>query len=167
MILSKMKNNRLAPWAIGFLAACALLSGCGRKESGPTPSMAPHPHEHVAPHGGTPVVLGEEAYHLEFVVDPIAGVIQAYVLDGEMENFVRVKDPAMTIEATIDGTVRTLELRAVANQATGETVGDTALFEGRADWLKTAKEFDATLKTLTVRGTTFPDVKFNFPKGNE
>jgi hypothetical protein len=58
-------------------------------------------------------------------------------------------------------------LAAVANPATGETVGDTSLFEGQADWLKTAREFDATLKTITVRGTTFAEVKFNFPKGND
>ena len=59
-------------------------------------------------------------------------------------------------------------MRAVADPATGETVGDTALFETQADWLKTVKDFDGTLKkTITIRGTTFADVKFNFPKGND
>ena len=45
--------------------------------------------------------------------------------------------------------------------------GDTALFEAQADWLKTTGNFDATLKSLPIRGTTFTDVKFNFPKGND
>ena len=47
------------------------------------------------PHGGTPVVLGNEAYHLELVVDAASGTLQVYVLDGEMENFVRVSAPSI------------------------------------------------------------------------
>lgn len=162
-----MKNKRVPLWAFGLLATSALLTGCGRKESGPAPSAASPPHEHVAPHGGTPVVLGDEACHLELVVDAATGVMQAYVLDGEMENFVRIKEPAIMVEAMIGGSAKMLELHAVANLATGETVGDTALFEGRADWLKTAEVFDAILRSITVHSTTFHDVKFNFPKGND
>jgi hypothetical protein len=50
---------------------------------------------------------------------------------------------------------------------TGETVENSSLFESQADWLKSTPQFDAELKTLTVRGTTFTDVRFNFPKGND
>jgi hypothetical protein len=112
-------------------------------------------------------VLGEEDYHIELVLDQQAGRLQAYVLDGEMENFVRSAAPSMEITATVGGTPRLLVLAAVPNAETGETVGDTSLFEVQADWLKTAREFDAVLKSVPIRGTTFTDIRFNFPRGND
>ena len=75
--------------------------------------------------------------------------------------------PSFEIGASVSGQPQTLVLAAVANPATGETVGDTSLFETQADWLKTSKDFDAVLKSITIRGTTFTEVKFNFPKGND
>ncbi|HWA08747.1 MAG TPA: hypothetical protein VG838_04685 [Opitutaceae bacterium] len=151
------------------LAALLLLAagGCARPEkAAPAPAAAAR-HEHHPPHGGTPVVLGAELYHLEFVLDPAGGRLSAYVLDGEMENFIRSAAPSFEIVATVAGQSRPLVLQAVANPATGETVGDTSLFEGTADWLKTTPAFDAVLSRLDVRGTTFSGVAFNFPKGND
>jgi hypothetical protein len=55
----------------------------------------------------------------------------------------------------------------VADAATGETVGDTSLFAAQADWLKTAKTFDAVLTKFDVRGSSFSEIAFNFPKGND
>jgi hypothetical protein len=147
-------------------AVILAVAGCS-KEPSATASAAPHKHEHKAPHGGTAVVLGHEAYHLELVRDPATGTLQAYVLDGEMENFIRTNALSVEITATVNGAPQTLVLKPVSNQATGETVGDTSLFEARADWLKTTAQFDATLKTIPIRGSAFSDVKFNFPKGND
>ncbi len=144
-----------------------LVAGCGKNSADASASAKPHKHEHHPPHGGTPVVLGDEVYHLELVRDPAAGKLQAFVLDGEMENFIRSAAPSFEIDATVDGAPQVLVLKATANPATGETVGDSALFEAQADWLKTANDFDATMKSIAIRGTTFADVKFNFPKGND
>ena len=156
---------RIATPLFAVALAAGLLAGCSRA---PAPGAAtPHKHEHHPPHGGTPVVLGDEIYHIEFVRDAQAGVLQAYVLDGEMENFIRSGTPSMEIDATAKGAARTLVLAAVANPATGETVGDTSLFEAQADWLKSAPEFDGVLRSITIRGTTFTGVKFNFPRGND
>lgn len=113
------------------------------------------------------MVLGDEAYHVELVLDAASGTLQAYVLDGEMEDFVRCAAPSIEIDAAAGGAPRVLVLAAVPNPATGETVGDTSLFEARADWLKTTGEFDGVLKSITIRGTTFSGVKFNFPRGND
>ena len=158
-----------APISIfALIASLVLFAGCGRPQpAAETPAAVPHAHEHKAPHDGTPVVLGDEVYHLELVRDAVTGTLQAYVLDGEMENFIRVTAPDLTIATQINGAPQALVLRAIASGATGETIGNTALFEGQADWLKTTPEFDGTLKTFTIRGTTFTDVKFNFPKGND
>jgi hypothetical protein len=150
--------------ALGLVAG---LTGCARHEA-PAPAGTPvAKHEHHPPHGGTPVVLGEELYHLELVRDAATGRLSAYVLDGEMEDFVRIAEPALDITATVNGQPRRLVLAAVANPATGETAGSTSLFEAQADWLKTTKEFDAVLARIEVRGTTFIGVAFNFPKGND
>jgi hypothetical protein len=146
-----------------FLSALALFAGCSK-----APTASDHPHLHVdhPPHGGTAVVLGDEDYHIELVLDSATGTLQAYVLDGEMEDFIRSAVPSIEIEASVGGEPRTIVLSAVANPATGETVGDTSLFEARAEWLKTARDFDGVLKSITIRGTTFTSVKFNFPRGN-
>ena len=117
--------------------------------------------------GGTPVVLGEEAAHVELVLDAAAGRLQAYVLDGELENFIRVSEPSLTINATVDGIARTHTLEPGANPATGETAGDTSLYEARADWLRGGPRFTARLLAITVRGASYRDVDFAFPEGND
>ena len=148
-----------------FLVALAFFS-CA-KAPPPAPSAAPSHHEHHAPHAGTPVALGHEEYHLELVRDAASGKLTAYVLDGEMEEFIRIKALAFDVEATVAGEKRPLQFQAVANSATGETVGDTSCFEAQADWLKVTASFDATLATLKIKNTTFLKVAFNFPKGND
>lgn len=149
------------------LASCAKSTDdhAGHDHAGHSHAAAKH--EHKAPHGGTPVVLGAEAYHLELVRDPAAGRLTAYVLDGEMENFIRVKAQSFTVTVGGGAAKRSLTFRAIANSATGETVGDTSQFEAEADWLKTEGVFDATLGALEIRGTKFENVAFNFPKGND
>ena len=158
-------SPRLPVALLGLL----LSAGCSKPDA-PAPgasSQAAAKHEHKAPHNGTPVVLGHEAYHLELVRDAATGALSAYVLDGEMENFIRVKAPSFEVTATVAGEKRTLAFRAVANPVTGETVGDTSQFDAQADWLKTTGTFDAVLATLEIRGTPFANVAFNFPKGND
>lgn len=150
-----------------LLVPLALITGCSRQATGPATGAPPAKHQHHPPHGGTPVVLGDEIYHVELVLDAATGKLSAYVLDGEMENFIRSAAPSFEINATVDGQPKLLTLRAVANPATGETAGDTALFETQADWLKTTRTFDGEIKSLTIRGTTFTDVDFNFPEGND
>ncbi len=147
------------------LGGLLLTAACSRQPAASPAASARH--EHHAPHGGTPVVLGAELYHLELVRDAADGRLRAYVLDGELENFIRIAAPAIELTATVDGQPRPLVLAAVANPATGETVGDTSCFEGQADWLRTTPAFDAVLVRLEVRGNTFTTVAFNFPRGND
>lgn len=153
---------------ICFLLVAGYLFGCSKPDETAAPkSEAVHKHEHHPPHGGTPVVLGDEEYHVELVLDATTGNLQAFVFDGELENFVRVPAKSIEIDAQVSGREEKLDLRAVPNTATGEKVGDTSLFETQADWLKTTPTFDAALKEIAVRGKTYSNVKFNFPKGND
>jgi hypothetical protein len=156
----------MKPVSIACLAL-ALLAGCGEnKTTAPNPNVA-HKHEHKPPHGGAPVVLGDEEYHVELVLDAPAGKLDAYVFDGELENFTRVTAASFDVTAKLPGRDEVLSFKAVPNNATGEKIGDTALFEAQADWLKTATTFDAVLKELTVKGKSYQNVAFNFPKGND
>jgi hypothetical protein len=150
-----------------FGAAAIFASACSRKAEPSATSVQPAKHEHHAPHGGTPVVLGDEAYHLELLIDRSSGELQVFVLDGEMENFIRCPMPAFDIEATVDGEKRVLTLKAIGDSATGETVGDTSFFRAQADWLKTTPGFDGMVPSIEIKGTRFTGVKFNYPKGND
>jgi hypothetical protein len=145
----------------------ALFSGCSKTETAPPAKEVAHHHEHKPPHGGAPVELGEEEYHVEFVRDATAGKLQAFVMDGELEFFVRIAAPALEVTAQVAGKEEALVLQPVANNATGETVGNTSLFEAQAGWLKSATNFDAVLKEITVHGKTYTNVAFNFPKGSD
>jgi hypothetical protein len=134
------------------------LAGCSKKEA--TASAAGHHHH--APNGGMLVELGEHQFNLEIKFDEARGVLQAWVLDGHAENFVRIAQSGLEVQATAPDRARVLDFVAVANTMTGETAGDTALFEVPAEWLRTAKAFDGRLKAITVRGVTFNDVAFRY-----
>ena len=153
------------------LALAGLLLGglpaCSKKDAASTPDPAVPPHKHTPPHGGTAVVLGAETYHLELVRDPVAGKLTLYVMDGELENFVRLAAPSIEIVATVGGKPASLVFQPIANPTTGEKIGDTAQFEATADWLKTTGNFDGILTKIEIRGTPFTAVSFNFPKGND
>jgi hypothetical protein len=125
------------------------------------------PHQDQPPHGGTPIVLGDEQFHVELVRDPASGTLRAYILDGEMEGFVRISAKAFDILVDRDGRKETLAFRPVADLATGETVGDTSLFEARADWLKQVDHFKGVIRILPIQDQVFKAVAFDFPEGND
>lgn len=122
-----------------------------------------HTHEHTAKHGGTLVELGGEFAHLELVLDAQTGKITAYAMDAEVEKSERLKQEKIGL--SVNG--KTVELSAVANELTGEKVGDTSEFAGQADMLKGLKTFDGAITEITVRGRTFKNVAFKFPQGND
>jgi hypothetical protein len=164
-----MKNSSLSGfvWMIGILG---LLTAC--REAGSSARDTAHRHDpgghhHTPPHGGVAVVLGSEAYHVELVLDRDAGRLGAYVLDGHMEQFVRIPAPSLEVVLKLPEGETSLALAAVANPATGETVGDTSHFAARSDLLKGRTNFSAVLRTLTIRGRIFNDTAFEYPRGGE
>jgi hypothetical protein len=71
----------------------------------------------------------------------ISGAARKYA-----ENFIRCDATTLEIDVKSGNRSKALVLTAVANPATGETAGDTALFEAHADWVKTVNTFDGVLK---------------------
>jgi hypothetical protein len=146
-----------------LIAALGLsITGCGKK--GAHDHAAHGGHVHTAPHGGALVELGEHVYNLEVVRDAAAGKLTIYVLDGHAENFIRVKPASFEASATVAGEKRSLTFKAVANSATGETVGDTSQFDAAADWLKTTSTFDVVIPSLDIRGTAYSNVALKLAK---
>jgi hypothetical protein len=113
------------------------------------------------------VPFGGGDYSVELVLDRGSGTLSAYLLDDDLENFVRSPDRSIRLRAAVGGGSRTLDLAAVANPATGETVGDTSLFQGRADWLRGGEGVDGVVESITVRGSSFSGLNFNLPPGRE
>ncbi|MFM8337101.1 MAG: hypothetical protein ACKODK_16200 [Opitutaceae bacterium] len=134
------------------LASIAVV-GCGRHDHAAEKKGGGHAH--TAPHGGALIEVGEHAYNLELLRDSAAGKLTVWVLDGHAENFVRIKAAALEATATVGSEKKTVSLKAVANLATGETVGDTSQFEAQADWLKGSLPVEVTFAAVEIKGRRF------------
>lgn len=147
------------------LAALVAMAGCKRNDAH-NHQHAAHDHGahvHTAPHGGVLVELGDHAYNLEFVVLPDAGRLLVYLLSGHADAFVR--SSMTSIELTIvDGTeTRKLVLQPLANVITGESVGNTALYAGDAEWLRRGAPFTGLVHAVFIGGARFESIPFAVP----
>ena len=102
-----------------FAAALFLFGGCGGHSSPRASDSQAHAFVAAPPHGGTAAPVGDD-YQIEFVLDPAAGKMDAYVMDDELENFVRIKPPSFDVTAKLAGGQEVLHFAAVANSATGK-----------------------------------------------
>ncbi|GMU57807.1 MAG: hypothetical protein AMXMBFR33_69530 [Candidatus Xenobia bacterium] len=141
-----------------WMALLLLAIGC----QAPAPDHHDHGHhEHKAPHGGTLIVLGEEAAHLELVLSPSGGMT-VYVLDAEAENSIRVAQSELRIE--VDG--KPVLLKAHPSELTGERVGDCSEFQGDSS-LRDNPPFQGTVFQIEVQGRSYEKITFKYPEGNE
>ena len=141
-------------WIVNVALACLVMG-----------SMAAH--EHKPPHGGTLVEFGKEYAHLELVADSKDGRLTAYILDGEAENAIRIKQKEIVLQVQTKAPMTRVTLKAVANVLTGEAVGDTSEFLGKFANLAGLKRFSCVIEKVTIKGRDFTDVRFDFPEGNE
>ena len=155
-------------WVVA--AAAAVVFGAGGCGEGPRGNVGAgvgddHGHRHGSVHGGVLVELGEHQYQLDLLHDPSNGVLTAWVMDGHVENFVRI--PLRTFDVTVvSGTsTQTISLAARANGGTGESVGDTSQFQGEAAGMKGLTQFTGTVSKIEIRGAVFEGVKFRYPDG--
>ena len=77
--------------------------------------------------------------------------------------------PARLAQESVDLSVRVgdgepfeLSLTAQESPISGEKVGDTSKFQGNSDQLKGVHSFQITVKTITIKGQKFDDVKHAF-----
>ncbi len=165
-----MKNYSLSRFItpfVGALVARAFLNGCGDSQS--TTQHAPgHTHDdHAPPHGGTPVIVAEDKFHLELVLDASAARMQAFVLDGHLESYVAVTETNFLLLAKTGAKEEQLAFQRAAEPASGKVPEKSSLFEAQSEWLKTTKEFDGRIPSITLNGRTFTNISFSFPKGSK
>jgi zinc/manganese transport system substrate-binding protein len=141
------------------LAVMLCLAGCAKHK----PSAAIGMHKDEPPHGGTAVALGDGTFHIEFVREPASGRFDAYVLDDEMEEFVRASLPYFDAVALVGREIKPLRFEAIANPATGETVGDTSLYQAQADWLGYTDSFDLVILRFDIGTASFTGVTLHYP----
>ncbi len=127
-----------------------------------------HAHELPArgPNGGVLLPLGDHLATLELVLDPAAGRLSAYVLDCGASEAIRCKQPSIRvrIEAAA-GAATVLELAAVANALTGETVGDTSHFAVEHAVLRGAAQVKGQVEQIDIRGQQVVNVRFSCDAG--
>ena len=120
----------------------------------------------VPPREGTPVVVREHRLNLKLVRDAKAGLLQAYLCDGEFSKFVSVPETNFTLRAKVDGREERAEFVRVPAEG-ASTKNESWLFEARAEWVKTAAKFDGVIPTATFKGRTYKNIAFPFPKGTQ
>ncbi len=153
-----------------------------------------HHHAEKGPHGGALVAIGEDDAHLEIVLDAETGTVTAYVLDGQAEKPLPIKQKNLQLAITLEhdhaenghaepghdehgkegaGEKKKDELPEslfnvmLAAVSPGED-GAASEFSGQSDELKRAHEFEAALTSITIgEKTSFKGVTFKYPEGNE
>jgi hypothetical protein len=153
------------------LGAALAVAGCGKKESGDghghDHGEAAESHGHQPKNGGQLVEIGKHQFNLEVLLDATKGRLTVWVLDAHAEGYVRIPAKSLELALKAGGTESVLSLAAVANAASGETVGDTSQFEATADSLKGLAAFAGTVKGLNIRGQSFGDVAIQYPEKHE
>ncbi|MBX3747164.1 MAG: hypothetical protein KF833_17800 [Verrucomicrobiae bacterium] len=157
MIMNRILNSLL-------FAALALLIGPGCGESHHHHHPSGGGHRHASPRGGVAVELGDHQFHLDVLHDREAGVLGVWVMDAHAEHFVRVPWANLDLTVQAGSEVHALSLVPVANDATGETAGNTSQFRAEAEWLKGLERFTATVPAIEIRGQRFSDVRFEYPE---
>ena len=118
------------------------------------------------PHGGTPVQIGNHGFHLELVRDAGKGRFQAYVLDAHMQRYVSVPEKSFVMLATISNQQQRVTFNRVPEPGSEKVTEASHAFEATADWIKHATNFNAVFGSITLKGRTFTNVTFLFPKGS-
>ena len=120
-----------------------------------------HVHEPLL--GGQLMALGEHGsgYNLELLIDE-NNHFSVYILDAHAENFVRIEQESLQMNLSDENTT-TLILHAVADSATGETVGNTSHFKTKG----TVEKFlplNGIIEMLEIGSKQYSEIEFAFPK---
>ena len=150
---------------IGFIAG-GYNSFSQADEGGAIPSPTPKTgFEPQAPHGGLLVDAGDDFAHIELVFDSTTGNLSAYILDGEAEEVVPLKQP--TILVRLVNPVRTLKLKAVVNPLNGEKLGATSSYFLTDPSLKGLSQIKGVLVSVNFNGRAFKNLAFQIPPRKE
>lgn len=165
------------------LSSCFLLAamlvwtvGCGDgggqyktagelKKDRPAPAKDPHDHghdhghghdehAHKAPHNGSLSMVGDHAAQVEVVVDEAEGKLKLYVLDGEAEKSLSVKEEELALELKLDSKGEPVKLSVKAADG---------VFSGQSDALKKPPhEFGFKIEAITINDKLYEGLSLNY-----
>jgi hypothetical protein len=113
--------------------------------------------------GGQLMALGEHGsgYNLELLIDE-NNRFSVYILDAHAENFVRIEQESLQVDLS-DGNTTSITLDAVADSATGETIGNTSHFQSKG----TVEKFlpiNGIIEMIEIGSQQYSEIDFVFPK---
>ena len=140
-----------------FSTALLLLFGCSSDHHSSDHGGL---HIHQPLRGGVLMELGKHGsgHNLE-ILQNTNDQLEIFILDAHAENYVRISQPS--IELTLTDSNQTMSLGAVADPATGETVGNSALFRTESNISKNIP-LQGILRSLKIGSKTYTDQPFEF-----
>jgi len=119
-------------------------------------------HAHTSPRGGTLVEIGDHVAQVDLVLDPAAGELHAYVMDGHASRAVRIAQETLAVTVGEGTETFELPLAAAADPLSGETVGDTSHFSAVSERLKGRTTFSGRIGPIRVFGKDCEPVAFRY-----
>jgi len=119
-----------------------------------------HVHEPLL--GGQLMALGEHGsgYNLELLIDE-KNRFSVYILDAHAENFVRIEQEYLQVDLS-NGNKTSLALDAVADSATGETVGNTSHFQSKGT-VENLLPLKGLIQMIEIGSKQYSAIEFFFP----
>jgi hypothetical protein len=119
-----------------------------------------HVHEPLL--GGQLMALGEHGsgYNLELLIDE-NNRFSVYILDAHAENFVRIEQEYLQVDLSDENTT-SLILNAVADSATGETIGNTSHFQSK-ETVENFLPLNGIIQTIEIGSQQYSEIEFFFP----
>ena len=119
-----------------------------------------HVHEPLL--GGQLMALGEHGsgYNLELLIDE-NNRFSVYILDAHAENFVRIDQESFQVNLS-DENKTSITLHAVADSATGETVGNTSHFQSK-ETVENFLPLKGIIEMIEIGSKQYSEIEFFFP----
>ena len=125
-------------------------------------------HAHEAPNGGKMVELGEDACHLEFLLDE-SNATRMTILAHEFhpqKTYVKLPMAQIEVIAKVGDEEKKLVFKPVMSATLGNNATHSSEYETTADWLKDTREFTARIVYLDFPGGVTHNKPFQFPEKN-
>ncbi len=150
------------PTQILRLTLLSLLPLCFFACGGDHDGHGHHGHHHDPMFGGVLIELGDHAHNLELVHNKEAGTLDAYILGGHASKVVQIAQESIVVNLDLpSGETEVVELKAVADEITKETVGNTSRFAATQESLKTTGALKGKVEKIEAQGATYTQIAFD------
>ena len=145
-----------------FMLSTLFVGGCAEHQHDESCRSHGGLHVHEALLGGQLMALGEHGsgYNLELLIDK-KNRLSVYILDAHAENFIRIEQGSLQVDLS-DGNKTSVILDAVADSATGETVGNTSHFQTKGT-VENFLPLKGVIQMIEIGSKQYSEIEFFFP----